>query len=77
MAAAQPIDVQLPPVPANVPRDTLRDICQLLGLDPGDVRELRISPNEVTARLYLSTADGHKVRYGDDAATTEVTIPID
>lgn len=71
------VPVQLPAVPPSVSRDALRGICRLLGLDPGDVRELRVSLNEVTARLYLSTADGHKVRYGDDAATTEVTIPID
>lgn len=76
MADTQPMTVQLPPVPAHIPRDTLRDVCRLLGLDPGDVREIRIGVNELTATLYLSDADGHKIRYGDGPAVTEVCIPI-
>lgn len=70
------VDVRLPTIPATIPRDTLRDICQALGLDPGDVRELRLGVSELTATLYLSDADGHKIRYGDGPATTVVTIPI-
>lgn len=76
MPQGQPIDVQLPPVPDHIPRDTLRDICQLLGLDPGDVRDIHLGINEVTATLYLCDADGHKIRYGEGPATTVVTIPI-
>ncbi|WP_327436139.1 hypothetical protein OG279_26230 [Streptomyces sp. NBC_01201] len=68
--------VQLPPVPTTIPRDTLRDICRTLGLDPGDVREIRLGLNELVATLYLSDADGHKIRYGDGPATVVVTIPI-
>ncbi|MFD3657019.1 hypothetical protein [Streptomyces sp. NPDC058620] len=77
MADSQPIAVQLPPVPSKLPRGTLRDICRTLGLDPGDVREITLSVNELTATLYLSTHDGHKIRYGDGPATTVVRIPID
>jgi len=70
------VNVHLPNIPATIPRDTLRDICRTLGLDPGDVREIRLGVNELIATLYLSDADGHKIRYGDGAATTVVTIPI-
>lgn len=73
---AEPTTVQLPPVPDHVTRDTLRDICRTLGLDPGDVRELKLGVNELTATLYLCGHDGHKLRYGDGPATTVVTIPI-
>ncbi|GAA2985224.1 hypothetical protein [Streptomyces fulvorobeus] len=69
--------VQLPTIPERIPRDTLRDIYRLLGLDPGDVRELTLGLNELTATLYLSTHDGHKIRYGDGPATVKVCIPID
>jgi hypothetical protein len=68
--------VRLPHIPTHIPRDTLRDVCRTLGLDPGDVREIRIGVNELTATLYLSDHDGHKLRYGEGPATTEVTIPI-
>ncbi|MEQ4610313.1 hypothetical protein ABMX48_29445 [Streptomyces cavourensis] len=71
-----PIAVQLPPVPARITRDTLRDICHLLGLDPSDVRDIQIGMNELTATFYLSDRDGHKIRYGEGAATTVATIPI-
>ncbi|MFE3475694.1 hypothetical protein ACFXOI_29430 [Streptomyces bacillaris] len=73
---AEPIAVQLPPVPAHITRDTARDVCRLLGLDPGDVRDIRLGSNEMTATLYLSSPDGHKIRYGEGPATTVVTIPI-
>lgn len=76
MADGQPIDVQLPPVPASISRDTLRDICQLLGLDPGNVLELRLGLHEITATLYLSEPGGHKIRYGDGPAMIVVDIPI-
>lgn len=76
MPQGQPIDVQLPPVPDSIPRDTLRDICRTLGLDPANVREIRIGLREVDVTLYVTNSDGHKVRYGDDVATTVVTIPI-
>ncbi|WP_228989427.1 hypothetical protein [Streptomyces sp. DH8] len=67
---------QLPLIPERITRDTLRDICRLLGLDPGDVRDIRLGINKMTATLYLSSPDGRKIRYGEDAATTVVTIPI-
>ena len=70
------VNVHLPNIPATIPRDTLRDICRALGLDPGHVLELKLGVHELTATLYLSDADGHKIRYGDGAATTVVTIPI-
>lgn len=76
MIDGQPIGVRLPHIPVRIPRDALRDVCRLLGLDPGDVQELRIGMNELTATLYLSDADGHKIRYGEGPATTVVTIPI-
>ncbi|MFC3238239.1 hypothetical protein ACFOL3_34520, partial [Streptomyces nitrosporeus] len=60
----------------QIPRDVLQDICRRLGLDPSTVRELRIGINELTATLYLTNPDGHKIRYGDGPATTVVTIPI-
>ncbi|THA31781.1 hypothetical protein E6R18_15725 [Streptomyces sp. A1277] len=76
MAETPPITVELPPVPSYVTRDTLRDICRTLGLDPANVREIRLDVHEVTATLLLCTPDGCKIRYGDGAATTTVTIPI-
>lgn len=76
MADGQPITVQLPPVPGTIPRDTVRDVCHALGLDPATVREIRIGINEVAATLFVTDPDGHKVRYGDDAATTVAIIPI-
>ncbi|MEW2631801.1 hypothetical protein AB0903_09110 [Streptomyces sp. NPDC048389] len=72
----EPIDVQLPVIPDHVPHAALRTICDALGLPAQYVREIRTSYCEVTATLYLHASDGHKVRYGDDAATTTVTIPI-
>lgn len=72
-----PIAVQLPPVPARITRDTVRNICRLLGLDPRDVRDISLGIAEMTATLYLKSPDGHKIRYGDGPATTVVTIPID
>ncbi|MFE2017583.1 hypothetical protein ACFW9O_05935 [Streptomyces sp. NPDC059499] len=76
MADGQTIDIQLPIIPASIPRDTLRDICRTLGLDPGDVLELKLGVNELTVTLYLSDHDGHKIRYGDGPAITVATIPI-
>ncbi|MFD8797221.1 hypothetical protein [Streptomyces atroolivaceus] len=70
------VAVQLPSIPAHIPRDTLRDVCRTLGLDPGDVLELKLGVNELTATLYLTDQDGHKLRYGDGPATTVVCIPI-
>ncbi|MEU3268937.1 hypothetical protein [Streptomyces bacillaris] len=72
----RPTLVQLPSVPAHITRDTLRDICRLLGLDPSNVRDIRLGINEMTATLYLSSPDGHKIRYGEDPAISVVTIPI-
>ncbi|WP_228995094.1 hypothetical protein [Streptomyces sp. DH8] len=69
-------NVQLPPIPERITRDTLRDICRLLGLDPSSVRELKLGVNELTATLYLCDRDGYKIRYGEGPATTVVTIPI-
>lgn len=74
--ADQPITVELSPVPDQVSRDILRDICRALGLDPAIVREVRLGVNEITATVFLRTPDGHKVRYGEGPATTVVTIPI-
>ncbi|MFJ8446847.1 hypothetical protein [[Kitasatospora] papulosa] len=68
-------NVRLPTIPATIPRDTLRDICRALGLDPGHVLELKLGVHELTA-LYLTDQDGHRFRYGDGPATTVVTIPI-
>ncbi|MFH9134427.1 hypothetical protein [Streptomyces sp. NPDC017524] len=68
--------VQLPTIPERITRDTVRDVCRLLGLDPGNVRGIRLGINEMTATLYLNSPDGHKLRYGDGPATTVVTIPI-
>lgn len=76
MSNGQPIDVQLPAVPDHIPQPALQSICQTLGMSPGSVRELRISLGEVTATLLLHNSDGNKIRYGDDAATTTVTIPV-
>jgi hypothetical protein len=76
MADSQPIDVQLPAIPDRIPQPTLQDICQLLGLPSGNVREIHISLSHVTATLYLHDRDGRKIRYGDDAAATIVSIPI-
>ena len=69
-------NVRLPTIPAAIPRDTLRDICSTLGLDPGEVLEIRLGVNELTATLYLTDQDGRRFRYGDGPATTVVTIPI-
>ncbi|MEU0133387.1 hypothetical protein ABZ172_05000 [Streptomyces sp. NPDC006296] len=76
MADSQPTTVQLPTIPAHVSRDTLRDICQLLGLDPGNVLELRLGLHDITATLYLSEPGGHKIKYGDGPAMIVVDIPI-
>ena len=76
MADGQPIPVQLQPVPGSIPRDTLRDICHALGLDPGNVQQIHLGMNEIRATLLLTTPDGHKIRYGDGPATTVVTIPV-
>lgn len=77
MSEAQPVVVQLPPVPQALSRKVLPDICRTLGFDPAIVRELRIGLYDVTADIYLCTSDGQKIAYGDDAATTVVTIPFD
>ncbi|MFW3459689.1 hypothetical protein ACN24K_01680 [Streptomyces microflavus] len=77
MTDNRPIDVQLPPVPRGLQPQELADICRILGFDPAIVRELHIGLYDVTATIYLRTSDGHKIAYGDDAATTTVTIPFD
>lgn len=74
--AVQPITVELSPVPDQISRDTLRDICHALGLDPANVLDVRLGVNEITATLFLRTPDGHKLRYGEGPATTTVSIPV-
>lgn len=76
MTDGQPITVQLPSLPDQIPRDKMRDICRMLGIDPANVVELRCGVNEITATLFLRDSDGHKIRYGEGPATTIATIPI-
>ncbi|MGW1127471.1 hypothetical protein [Streptomyces sp. NPDC002526] len=76
MADTQPLDVQLPPLPDGITRDSVCEAIRLLGLDPTAVQEMTLSLDGITAELLLRTSEAQAVYYGCDAATTVVSIPV-
>lgn len=54
----------------------VRDICAALGLDPGRVGRLDMSPYEVEATVYKVDADGHKYFEDDEPAVETVKFAV-
>lgn len=63
---------------ATISRAEVFALCRSLGADPDDVRDITVTPSEVTVTTYLRNAEGQKYfdEAADDAAMHRHVIPI-
>ncbi len=73
---ASRLKVHLPEIPDSIPRETLRAICDLIGVPADDVRTLDINVDTVYVTLYARDEAGGKLCAGSDAVVAAVSIPV-
>jgi len=64
----------------TISRQKIIDVCAALGLNPADVAEIRITPDEVAVTTFDRDTDGHKILgpcpICDGPVKTTRTFPI-
>lgn len=69
------LTANIPPIPGQISRDTLRAVCDLLGLPADELRTLEIDPGRIVATLWARDEHGILIA-GDDGLYFTVSIPV-